>query len=75
MPRAQTPDLQATTVTGDKIADPIRQSLNDVIDAWEALPGGRDYRPREVAEWLAKTMAPAIDSARVTLGRERPRPA
>jgi len=50
--------------------------LNAVIDAWEALPGGRRYEGREgarqVDEWLNGTLHPTIDAARNYLGRKPP---
>lgn len=49
-----------------------REVVNLLIDAWDALPGGRYYRPAEVEEWLRDSMAPAISKARKAIGRERP---
>lgn len=48
-----------------------RSVLNEVIDAWEALPAGL-RRVTEVQEWLRDSMAPAINAARQYLGRPRP---
>lgn len=46
--------------------------LNAVVDAWEALAGGRQVRNSEVEKWLADDMAPAINSIRAFLKRPRP---
>lgn len=41
--------------------------LKALVAAWEALPGG--YQPRkEIERWLAESMKPAIDNARMYLG-------
>lgn len=47
-------------------------ALNEVIDAWEALPGGRHHSIVDVQEWLVETMKPAIDNARRAIGRKVP---
>lgn len=46
--------------------------LNAMVDAWEALPGGRQVRNRDVEEWLSDDMAPAINAIRGFLRRPRP---
>jgi hypothetical protein len=38
--------------------------VKNLISAWEALPGGRNYGPGEVERWLREHMKPAIDAAR-----------
>jgi len=48
-------------------------ALHLVIDAWEALPGGKDYRPREIAKWLSDRMSPVINHGRKVLGRPIPK--
>lgn len=49
-----------------------RAQLNAIVDAWEALPGGRHVRNSDVEEWLADDMAPAINTIRGFLQRPRP---
>jgi hypothetical protein len=49
-----------------------RQIVNDLIDAWEALPGGQNYSPACIAAWLKDDMSPAINRARRAIGRKRP---
>lgn len=49
------------------------RQLNAIIDAWEALPGGKNYDVRDVEKWLAKDMATAINNARKHLKREPPK--
>lgn len=44
-----------------------------LIDAWEALPGGRDYKAWEIVLWLRDHMTPAIGEARKHLGRATPK--
>ncbi|WP_197434739.1 hypothetical protein [Agrobacterium vitis] len=46
--------------------------LHAVVDAWEALPGGRQCDVRDVEAWLARDMAPAINAIRGLLRRPRP---
>jgi hypothetical protein len=50
----------------------VWSALDGVVEAWEALPGGRNYTNREVAEWLAKHMSPSINVARKALRRKAP---
>jgi hypothetical protein len=45
-----------------------RERLVAIIKAWESLPGGQNYRPHAVAEWLSKEMSPEINKARTFLG-------
>ena len=42
----------------------LKTTLKNIVDAWEALPGGRNYSVREVERWLIDDMKPAIDAAR-----------
>ncbi|MDW9588695.1 hypothetical protein GOA80_22005 [Sinorhizobium meliloti] len=46
--------------------------LNAIVDAWEALPGGRQVKNSDVERWLAKHMGPGIDAIRGFLRRPRP---
>ncbi|KAA3527066.1 hypothetical protein GOZ96_04835 [Agrobacterium vitis] len=46
--------------------------LHAVVNAWEALPGGRQCGVKNVESWLARDMAPAINSIRGFLQRPRP---
>lgn len=46
--------------------------LNAIVDAWEALPGGRQVRNSDVEAWLRKHMAPAINAIRAFLNRPLP---
>ena len=39
----------------------------EVIAAWESLPGGRSYSGKEIENWLAKTMQPAINKLRAKI--------
>jgi hypothetical protein len=39
----------------------------EIVAAWESLPGGRNYSPREVEAWLADRMKPQIDAIRAEL--------
>ena len=51
-----------------------REIVNSLIDAWEALPGGRRYSAGEIDKWLREKMAPAVRKARDEIGRQHPRP-
>lgn len=46
--------------------------LHAIVDAWEALPGGRQVRNSDVEDWLGKHMGPGIDAIRGFLRRPRP---
>lgn len=46
--------------------------INQIIDAWEVLYGGRARTVKEVERWLIEHMGPAIDDARRHVGRLRP---
>lgn len=52
-----------------------RELLNKMVDAWEALPGGR-YEGRlglrKIDAWLREHMSPTINRARAHLGRKPP---
>lgn len=51
---------------------PAEAQLHAIVDAWEALPGGRRVRSSDVEEWLADDMAPAINAIRGFLRRPKP---
>lgn len=55
-------------------ADPsvLAAALHDCVDAWEALPGGRNYSPRTVESWMSTRLLPAINAARRVLHRRKP---
>lgn len=46
--------------------------LEDLIKAWESLPGNAEYPPRIIEKWLVQDMTPAIMKARSWL-RNHPR--
>ena len=46
--------------------DRLRTQLQNVITAWEALPGGH-YSPGRIERWLVDDMKPAIDTARASI--------
>jgi macrodomain Ter protein organizer (MatP/YcbG family) len=50
----------------------IWDALDNLVEAWEKLPGGQHHSPREVERWLSKHMSPAINNARKVLGRKMP---
>lgn len=52
--------------------NPERAVINQLIDAWEALPGG-NHSAETIAKWLRDRMAPAISFARGYIGREPPK--
>jgi hypothetical protein len=45
--------------------------LQEIVRAWESLPGNRSYSPAEVGNWLANKMHPAISKARKYLSGEK----
>lgn len=49
-----------------------KEALEDLVRAWEALPGGHNYSPRDIERWLSEHMTPAINAARDTLGIKYP---
>ena len=49
-----------------------RDIINSIIDAWEALPGGRRYGLDEIQNWLVEDMSPVIRDARKAIGRKSP---
>lgn len=53
----------------------LTAELNNMIDAWEALPGGRNYSIETMQRWLSGPMNLAINRARRFLGRSKPEPA
>lgn len=50
----------------------VKMALVNVVNAWEALPGGRRYTPWEIEQWMSEKMKPAMDRARMALGRPIP---
>jgi hypothetical protein len=50
----------------------VEKSLNDLIDAWESLPGGQNYSAGAIEKWLRYKMSPAINRSRKVLGRKKP---
>lgn len=46
--------------------------LHAIVDAWEALPGGRQVSNSDVEAWLRKHMGPGVDAIRGFLRRHRP---
>ena len=42
-------------------------ALRDIIKAWDSLPGGHNYSPEKIEEWLIIHMGPAIKRAREVL--------
>lgn len=58
------PETQVSTSALDQ--------LHAVVDAWEALPGGRRVGTRDVEKWLSASMKPTIDSIRWFLLRALP---
>jgi hypothetical protein len=53
------------------MSDDTTEALRAVVRAWEDLPGGRNYSPSDVADWLREDMKPAIDKARAVLSPHR----
>jgi len=53
-------------------SDTAIAQLHAIVDAWEALPGGRQVRNSDVERWLAEHMGPGIDAIRGFLRRPRP---
>jgi hypothetical protein len=49
-----------------------RVALLRVVEAWEALPGGKSYSAWEIETWLKEKMAPAINKARDVLNIQHP---
>lgn len=56
------------------LEDQESHHLHAIVDAWEALPGGRQVKYHDVEIWLAKDMAPAINAIRTFLQRSAPIP-
>ncbi|RPI88721.1 MAG: hypothetical protein EHM41_00160 [Chloroflexi bacterium] len=54
-----------------KLAD-MERMLNQIVDAWESLAGGKQYSVRVFADWMNADMKPAMDRARRLLGRQIP---
>lgn len=50
----------------------VWSALDNVVNAWESLEGGRNHTPRDVERWLSDHMSPAINKARKALKRKPP---
>lgn len=50
----------------------VWSALDNLVNAWEYLPGGQNHSPRDVERWLSNSMSPAINRARRILGRKAP---
>jgi hypothetical protein len=48
------------------------EKLNEIVDAWESLPGGRQVKNKDIEKWLGNEMNAAINSIREFLGRPKP---
>jgi hypothetical protein len=57
--------LRAAAVGANVGAD--QSVLQALVAAWEALPGGYGYTPRQIERWLVDDMSPAINAARAAL--------
>lgn len=44
--------------------------INEMIDAWESLPGNKNYSAETIGYWLIKDMKPAIDNLRKMINRK-----
>lgn len=55
------------------MTDKDREVIGDLIDAWEALPGGMSYSPLDIGTWLEEVMAPAMNKARKHMRRKVPK--
>lgn len=53
----------------DATQSPLDLARN-VVAAWEALPGGRNYGPKVVESWLVTHMAPMVNDLRSLIIRE-----
>jgi hypothetical protein len=51
-----------------RVSSTVEEALRNIIEAWEALPGGRPHADIAVERWLRREMKPAIDRARRLLG-------
>lgn len=50
----------------------VWSALDNLVNAWEYLPGGQNHSPHAVERWLSNSMSPAINRARRALGRKAP---
>lgn len=52
-----------------------KEALENVVKAWESLPGNKYYTREDIQNWLVEQMKPAIDAAREALKYgDRPTP-
>jgi len=57
-------DIAGGAARWERRALDAEAKLKAIVDAWEVLPGGKNYYIREIEEWLINDMKPAIDKAR-----------
>lgn len=69
-PMAKAFDKKFDPWPDDELVVDLRFDLADVVRAWESLPGGESYSSNVIQDWLIVNMKPAIDRARIALGRE-----
>jgi hypothetical protein len=60
------------SVFGGKMNIAEHALVNEIIDAWENLKGGRNYDEKTIQDWLIDDMKPVIDKARKFVGRKVP---
>jgi hypothetical protein len=48
----------------------LKRAIFETIQAWEALPGGRDYKVQDVEKWLNSTMVDHINKLRALMIQE-----
>lgn len=51
----------------------LEEVIIEAIKAWQKLPGGQYHSPKETEQWLAKTMAPAINKLRKSVNVKIPK--
>lgn len=49
-----------------------KDALENLINAWESLPGGKYYSPADIQTWIVKQIKPNIDTIRTMLSRKIP---
>ncbi len=45
----------------------FKEVLQEVLRAWDVLPGGKNYSPDKIEYWLDHDMAPAILMVKIAL--------
>jgi len=53
--------------------DKYKKTLNEVVDAWESLPGDMEYSPSEIQDWILNDLYPVVQKARNILNRDQPK--